>query len=218
MLHWKNCVSKLLVLSLFAVAASGCGAAGGGDDVDEVVVPPPPANLEMTIVADDANDGYLRQTGIFSFDVHAAADIYIGDAFGAWGRMRGFLRFDLASLVGKNILSAQLVMTQASHVGLPWTVPGGMDLQRIDMGAGLNSFDWLTPTLETVLTHTTPLGDGDSVTWDVTAAVLADLADDQLSDFRLRLPNATPSGTYVRFHDAGSGAEVAPKLIVTYQD
>ena len=110
MLYLKS-ASCVFAVALAAMALCGCGATGGGDQVDPAVEPPPP-NLELTVLSDDSLDGYIRRTGLFSYNVYPASDVLVGDMWGSYGEMRGYLSFDLSALVGKTIVSATAMSPQ----------------------------------------------------------------------------------------------------------
>ena len=212
MLHAKT--SALTLLALFTLVASGCG--GGAAAADQEVKIPDWIKNNADWWADGmiSDEDFSPATGRGGHALEDATGIYVGTAPGAPRLMRGYLRFDLSALAGKTILSAELQLTQTHHSDLPWTF-GGLTLTRIDMHEARGSAEPHATVIEHIVTHTTPLGDGETVSWDVTPAVTADLAEDQLADFRLAFPDNMPAGVYARF--GGAGGDAAPRLIIEYQ-
>ena len=213
MLRFRKIAWTFLPLALFALVVSGCGVAASDAASKEVKVPDWIRNnaewWSEGIISDDEFHDVPGDPGLTTGD---ATDVSVGNVPGSSGPLRGYMRFDLSALDGKTISSARLEVTQSSHSNLPWSTLGGLTLTRVDMRADQN----YAAVLEDILSHSRPLSDGETVSWDVTGAVRADLADDQRADFRLAFPDSMPTGFYVRFH--GLGSESSPRLVIQYLD
>jgi hypothetical protein len=138
---------------------------------------------------------------------------------------RTLLRFGITPFLptGATVISATLRIRQTGVVGTPYTLLGSLVVDRADFGVSVGGTDY-NPTILAAnigtLSTTPAIG---FLEVDVTAAVAADLADnDFTSDFLVRFVNAVAAnGTAdaALFEDSensrGTGFE--PELIVEYQ-
>jgi hypothetical protein len=199
---WVGCVGTLLL-----AAISGCGGSGGDGG-------------ESTLTFAPSTDATVRSdTAIFT-----SGGIIVGDTSVNVGE-RGALRFALFPFLPANavILSARLQLRQVFTVGSPFGL-GNIVVDRADFGATLGTGDFapviLTANLGTLSNSMTP----GVRELDVTAAIAADVASQDLtSDFLLRFSvnqsNNNLDPDEVRFNDVENSPTPAdaPTLIITYR-
>ena len=135
---------------LLVLAASLAACGGGSGDT-----PPAPEPLKGTTVfpvaASSANSGIVWGSG----SVETAPDrLFVGEVV---NEARLFVTFFLGAIQNREVVSCALRLAPESTLGDPTAPPlGGYVAERVDVGAGLDGFDWSEPAL----TPASPAGPG----------------------------------------------------------
>ncbi len=151
---------------------------------------------------------------------------FLGRVFGATQGVRSVLRFELDGLrPGATVARAVLVTTQGEVEGDPFTNLGNLQVRHVSLGASISAADY-NPAARPLgllgVLSDNPIPGPRSL--DVTAAVLADIADGRTtSDFLLAFPieeNGDRNVDRVTLddHDAdGPSAGPRTRLVITYE-
>ena len=134
-------------------------------------------------------------------------------------RFAGVMRFRIAPLAGKEVLTAKLVLTQKFTGGSPYAT-ADLVMRHVDLKLALESFDYHASPLGFSYTFP-PMTDGVAEIIDVTPAVHSALLAGSNVDFKLDLePHAPPGADFVEVSLHGSNAVVnfAPHLLITYRE
>ncbi len=160
--------SPVLVVCLAASALHwGCGSDPTG---------PSTATITLTLPSDPTLDGFVTNDG--NAVAHAGGPA-VGDIdsikLGLAGRQ--FFSFEITNVpAGAEIVSATLQLYQASVGGHPFSSLGSLVVDRVDLGAGLDSGDYAGPALQAWIGTMPPEETLGYKSLDVTAAVQAERA------------------------------------------
>ena len=226
--------SRLAVLLFCALALTACGVAapppedtGDGDDDGG----DPGELLSTSFTSETTRDGYLlrdTESELHTTTSHPSGEIDVGDEGFAEGERRGYLSFDISSLAGKTIESASLELVAASHVGDPWSLEGGMRIDRWDMeqngvpGLDSEDFDIGLRAPGALASVTGPVTDDQALpSIDVTEAVRRAVnggGSPIRAEFRLIFPAVRTSTTTAYVRLKADLSDAPPTLRVGYRD
>lgn len=190
-------------------AALLLAACGSGSDA-------PTASVLFS--ADAANSGYVVDGATtFPGNVVAVGDSSLNSV------ARGFYRFDITGLpAGVNVIAATLRTGQNSVTGDPYGEFGGLVVDHVDLGAGLNNTDFGAAPLAAVIGTLSTNATQEAKSVDVTGAVQADVAAARTtSDYRLYFvgaPDGEADDDFVHLTNTGvpGAVNVEPVLIIDY--
>ena len=94
-----------------------------------VVSAAPP--VEQTVTLDPVSTP--QETGSIYYDGHITSDTLAGDT-ATNTSVRAYFSFDIASLEGVDVTSAEVRFTPLSTAGYPWSKLGGLWIDRVDYG------------------------------------------------------------------------------------
>lgn len=171
-------------------------------------------------------DGFIRHapgTGNYFVYENDSAGIMIGDVGGPppfTPYQRGFVGFDISSLVGRTVVSATLNLYQVGTEGAPYTL-GQLTIDHVNFQSSLDATDFgggsIADNIGTISTDANP----GWKTCNVTTQVQNDLSAGRTSSqYRLVLGtsnnNSVTDSCFFEDYEKNRGTVFSPELVVTY--